>query len=148
MRSSISPIMSLGYSGKDNSGDPVGFLSNSGSRRVETMIGITGATGHLGNVIARTLIAGGEPVRMLARSADRAEEVGLPQGSVIHGDLSERDSLRKCFEGCDTVIHAAAHISVGRDTKPLIRTNVDGTNSVIEACRFAGVGKLITIGSI
>ena len=112
------------------------------------MIGITGATGHLGNVIARTLVARGEPIRMLARSVDRAKEVGLEQSSVVYGDLSDDDSLRGCFEGCRTVIHSAAYISVGRDTKALLRTNVDGTNSVIEACRFAGVGKLITIGSI
>ena len=112
------------------------------------MIGITGATGHLGNVIARTLVARGEPIRMLVRSVPRVRELGLPWESACHGDLSDGDSICRCFEGCETVIHSAALISVGHDRTALMRTNVDGTESVIDACRRQGVRRLITIGSI
>ena len=112
------------------------------------MIGITGATGHLGYVVARSLIAQGETIRALARSAKRVETVGLPASSVIYGDLSDVESLRGCFQGCEAVIHAAAHISLGHDRAKLQRTNVDGTVSVIEACRLEGVERLIAVGSV
>jgi dihydroflavonol-4-reductase len=113
------------------------------------MIGLTGGTGYLGNVIARSCIDLGRSFRALVRSEKKALSMGLSATSVVEGDLADPESLCRCFTDCDTVIHTAALISIDNlDAPELMNINLEGTQAVIDACIRSGVKRLVHVGSI
>lgn len=66
------------------------------------------------------------------------------------GDVRERDTLRRAIEGCDTVIHAAAlkRIEVGvYNPGQMFRTNIWGSENVVEASRDAGASRVMLIST-
>jgi dTDP-glucose 4,6-dehydratase len=65
---------------------------------------------------------------------------------VIAGDVCDRDCVREVVKGCDVVFHLAALIAIPysyRAPASYVRTNVEGTLNVLQACREAGVGRVI-----
>ena len=110
---------------------------------------VTGATGHVGNVIVRELLARGRMVKALLRkTSDNGVFKGMEVEKVI-GDILDLDSLIKAFSHADVVFHSAAIISImpGRN-KFIYKTNVAGTQNVIKACIKCGVKRLVYISSI
>lgn len=108
---------------------------------------VTGASGHLGANLVRALLARGEQVRVLVHR-DRRAVAGLDV-EVVEGDICVPDSLARVFSGADLVYHAAVQISLSMGDWPLLeRVNVVGTGNVVQACRQAGVRRLIHFSSI
>lgn len=109
-------------------------------------IGITGASGHVGNVLCRLLIEQGHSVNALYFSDKTALEglnVNLFQGSVL-----EPTSLLPFVEGCDIVINSAAIISIhGDPTGIVFKTNTEGPKNILEASIKTGVKKIIHLSS-
>ena len=104
---------------------------------------ITGATGQVGNAIARRLAADGVEPRALVRSHERARV--LPEGVVpVLGDVTDKSSLEAAFGGCATVYHAAGIPEQWRrDAGEFARVNVEGTRNVVEAALAAGVERFV-----
>ena len=104
---------------------------------------ITGATGQVGNAIARRLAADGVEVRALVRSPERARV--LPDGvQPVFGDVTDAASLREALDGAATVYHAAGIPEQWRkDTSEFARVNVEGTRNVVEAALGAGVERFV-----
>ncbi len=67
------------------------------------MITILGATGNIGSKIAGILIEKGEPVRLVARSADRLRSVAGKKAEALAGDALDTEFLIKAFTGADAV---------------------------------------------
>ena len=110
-------------------------------------IAITGASGHIGLVLCRELLAQGYAVRAQYHSETRGLE-GLPL-TLFKGDVMDPESLEALVNGCDAVIHAAARISIHGDPDGSVyRTNTEGTRNVLEACKQAGVKKLVHLSSV
>ena len=108
---------------------------------------VTGAAGHLGGCLVRTLRARGQQVRALVHRDRRALE-GLDV-EVIAGDVMNEESLRHAFSGADVVYHAAAYISISMgEHQRLHEINVVGTRNVVEACLHCGVKRLVHFSSI
>jgi dihydroflavonol-4-reductase len=108
---------------------------------------VTGASGHVGGVLVRTLIERGHRVRALVRGDARSLK-GLDV-ERIPGDVRDPVSLVEAFRGADVVVHAAAHVSVLRtDVRHTVAVNVGGTAAVLAACRRAGVLRLVHFSSI
>jgi len=117
-----------------------------------SMILVTGAGGQLGRRLVRRLVAEGYNVRAHYRSGEKAKRL-CPNGvNFVLGDLLETSWLTRAAIGCDYVIHSAARVSVrplnSADTEYMYRVNVEGTRLVVEACREAGVKRLIYISSV
>jgi len=67
------------------------------------MIAILGATGNVGGKIADILIKKGEPVRLIARSADKLRTVVGKQATAFAGDATNAEFLVKAFKDVDAV---------------------------------------------
>ncbi|MFA5316855.1 MAG: NAD-dependent epimerase/dehydratase family protein [Dehalococcoidales bacterium] len=71
---------------------------------------VTGAAGHLGSNLVRSLIDRKWQVRALVRNDTRALE-GLDI-EFASGDVLDEKSLREAFTGADVVFHLAGRISI------------------------------------
>ncbi|OGO62317.1 MAG: epimerase [Chloroflexi bacterium RBG_19FT_COMBO_49_13] len=110
---------------------------------------VTGATGHIGNVLVRLLLAQGESVRaMLIPGEDPSPLMGLDV-EIIEADVLDYQSLLKAFDHIEVVYHLAGIISIlpGKDHM-LQAVNVIGTRNVIQAARNKDVRRLVYTSSI
>jgi nucleoside-diphosphate-sugar epimerase len=102
---------------------------------------VTGGGGFLGGAIIRALVARGDSARSYTRSHyPWLEEIGAE--STL-GDLKDQTTLTQAMQGCDVVFHVAAKAGVWGAESEFVQTNVEGTRTVLKACRDAGVRKLV-----
>jgi len=107
---------------------------------------VTGASGHLGANLVRALIERRWQVRALVRQDTRAL-AGLDI-ELFSGDVLDEESLREAFTGADVIFHLAGRISiVSWDRKEVEAVNITGVKNVVEACKSAGVKRLIHTSS-
>ncbi len=102
---------------------------------------VTGASGMLGGATARALLRRGDDVTVLQRRPS-----GLPCREVL-GDVAEPGVVAGAARGQDAVVHLAAKVDVTGPWREYERANVTGTRRVVEACRSAGVGRLVHVSS-
>ena len=110
---------------------------------------VTGASGHIGNVLVRLLNERGERVRaMLMPGEDPTPLKGLDV-ELFEADVLDYQSLLKAFDHVEVVYHLAGIISIlpGKDHM-LQAVNVIGTRNVIQAARSCGVRRLVYTSSI
>ncbi len=113
------------------------------------MILVTGATGHIGNVLVGKLLDAGESVRaLILPGEDTLPLQDLPVEKVT-GDVLDQVSLREAMRGVSRVFHLAGIISIlpGRNDR-LRKVNVEGTKNILAAARDSGVDRLIYTSSI
>ena len=113
------------------------------------MIVVTGATGHIGNVLVRELIACGQTVRALILPDDNLRPLLGLNAEIVHGDVTDLRSLESAFTGADLVFHLAGIVTIMSSMKKVLeRVNVGGMRNVVAACRVTGVNRLIYTSSI
>ena len=71
------------------------------------MIVVTGASGHVGGLVARELAARGEPVRLVVRDAARAP--ALDGAELVEADYGDPDSLARALHAGDSVFMVSMH---------------------------------------
>jgi nucleoside-diphosphate-sugar epimerase len=109
---------------------------------------ITGATGLLGSHVAEALVARRERVRALVRPGSDASFLRPLGVALATGDLGDPASLRKAVEGADVVYHCAARVGDWGPWPAFQEGVIDATANLLDACRAAGVGRLLHISSI
>ena len=77
--------------------------SNSIKDREEPMYVITGATGNTGSEVAEKLLAEGEQVRVVGRSAKRLEPFVKKGAEAFVADITDAGALTKAFSGAKGV---------------------------------------------
>lgn len=102
---------------------------------------VTGASGLLGGGVARALAERGDSVTVLQR---RPAGLGLPE---VLADVADAAAVRHACAGHDAVVHLAAKVNVVGPWSQYQRVNVDGTRAVLDACRIAGVSRLVHVSS-
>jgi dihydroflavonol-4-reductase len=112
------------------------------------MVIVTGGSGHVGNVLVRALLSKGYKVGVIDRDPkDKALE-GL---DIVYyqGDIRDLDFLTNIFKKAKYVCHLAGIISIAPGKEQLMYdVNVEGTKTVIEACKKAKVQRLLYTSSI
>ena len=108
---------------------------------------VTGGSGFIGGALIERLNSEGWDVRALARSERAAQRVREFGAEPAMGDLEDRDRVRAGAEGCEVAFHAAAKVEDWGDPADFERLNVRGTRNVIDACRAAGVRRLVHVGT-
>jgi dihydroflavonol-4-reductase len=113
------------------------------------MILITGATGHIGNVLVRELLSEGETVRAVYAPGDSTVSLDGLEIEKIPVDILDYNALKAVFEGVDTVYHLAGIISiVPFYQKRVYQVNVEGTKNVLRASKEYGIKRLVYVSSI
>ena len=105
---------------------------------------VTGATGFLGGVLARRLVARGDHVRVLVRPASDRSALDDLNVEFVEGDVTDRASLDAAVRGCDRVFHSAALVKTWlRDRSRYAQVNVEGTRNLVQAALDAGVTRIV-----
>src|ERR1035441_2848543 len=113
---------------------------------------VTGAGGFIGSHLTERLVTEGASTRALVHYnalgtwgwLDHCEV--QDQVEVIAGDVCDRDRVRDAVKGCEVVFHLAALIAIPYSYQAptsYVRTNVEGTLNVLQACREAGVARVL-----
>jgi dihydroflavonol-4-reductase len=113
------------------------------------MILVTGASGHIGNVLAALLYQNGhKDLRLMVRGSGTAHIEPYAR-EIVRADICDADAVMKAVEGCSDVFHLAASIQMTSARKQrLYDINVGGTRNVVKACLAHGVKRLVHMSSI
>ena len=113
------------------------------------MIVVTGATGHVGNVLVRELIKRGLIVRTLVLPDEDCHPLDGLNVEIVRGDITDPKSLEAVFTGSDLVYHLAGIVTIMPGmTEVLERVNVGGVRNVAAACRATGIRRMVYTSSI
>ena len=117
---------------------------------------ITGATGLIGGWLTKKLYeAGADVVCLIRDNVPQSELVRtnlINKVKVVKGDICDRDLMERIMGEyeVDTVMHLAAQAIVGianRNPVTTFEANIQGTWSVLEACRRSPKVKQIVLAS-
>ena len=114
---------------------------------------VTGGAGFIGCNLARHILAKGHQVVVLDDfSTGKRSNISDILGDIklVEGDIRDRKTVDEALAGCSAVFHEAALGSVPRSIAEPARThdaNVNGTVSLLEAARAAGVRRIIFAAS-
>lgn len=110
---------------------------------------VTGATGHIGNVLVRKIIERGEKVRVLTLPGKSVESISGLEVEAAQGDILNLDAVFESFRGIRGVFHLAGIISIMPGKNQFVRrVNVDGTKNILRAAKESRVEKLVYTSSI
>lgn len=115
------------------------------------MIVVTGATGHIGNVLVRQLYnhKNGTKLRVLVPPGETLESL---KGTVVETavcDVTDYSSVVDAIRGAELVLHLAGVISIVNGRRDLMRrVNVTGTKNVLDAARECGVPRVVYVSSV
>ena len=117
---------------------------------------VTGATGLIGGWLVKSLLAAGADVVCLVRdwvpqSIFVSDEL-MHNVKVVRGDVNDQQLMERVLGEyeVDTVIHLAAQTIVGianRNPVSTFEANIQGTWSLLEACRRSPTVKQIVVAS-
>lgn len=111
---------------------------------------VTGGEGFIGSHLVEALLGAGADVRVLSYynafgNRGWLDTLGL-DAEVLPGDVRDADRVAQAVAGRDVVFHLAALIGIPYSyeaPESYVQTNVQGTYNVANACRRAGVGRLV-----
>lgn len=107
---------------------------------------VIGGGGFVGKALAKALLAQGCTVVSISRGS--YPELGALGIECIKADIGYGcDRWWQALKGCDGVFHTAAKVDMWGGYDGFFRANVLGTRNVIEACRRAGVNRLVFTSS-
>ena len=107
---------------------------------------VTGGAGFIGSHLVDALVAEGADVTVLDNlTTGRAANVD-PRARLVSGSILDAELVAKLVDGADEVFHLAAAVGVRHildDPVGSLRTNIHGTENVLESCARSGTPVLI-----
>jgi len=125
---------------------------------VDSSILVTGGTGSFGQAFVKTLLMKSGAKRIIVFSRDELKQHEMKITFAEHrdrlrffiGDVRDLDRLKRAFQGVDYVVHAAALKQVPAleyNPTEAIKTNILGTENVVNAAIEKGVKKVLLIST-
>jgi uncharacterized protein YbjT (DUF2867 family) len=105
---------------------------------------IVGATGYVGTLLTRALVADGRPVRALSRHPPRVEPGGPVE--TVAGDVLKDEGLDAALEGCDAAYYLVHSMEAG--TSSFEARDRLAAENFVAACGRAGVDRVVYLGGI
>ncbi|KAJ52330.1 NAD dependent epimerase/dehydratase [Clostridium tetanomorphum] len=115
---------------------------------------VTGSEGFIGSHLTERLVEIGADVTALVQYnsfnnwgwIDTFDKKVKDSINVVTGDIREYDGMKRIVKGQEVVFHLAALIAIPYSyVSPMayVRTNVEGTTNVLEACREYEIEKIV-----
>lgn len=118
---------------------------------------VTGGTGSFGKKFIKIMLEEYHPAKIIVFSRDELKQHEMringyndPSLRYFIGDIRDRDRLPRAFAGVDIVVHAAALKQVPAcEYNPMeaVKTNILGSQNVIDAALDCGVDKVLAIST-
>ena len=119
---------------------------------------VTGGAGFIGSHLIRSWLAShpsDEVVNLdLLTYAGSRERLADVEGSrhyrFVQGDIRQPKTVGQAMEGVQVVVHFAAETHVDRsitDAAPFLRTNVEGTYTLLQAAQAVGVKRFVHLST-
>jgi UDP-N-acetylglucosamine 4,6-dehydratase len=117
---------------------------------------ITGGTGSIGSRLADYLIKNTKAKKIIIFSRDEQKHFEMekkfnnPRVRYLIGDVRDKSRLDLALKGIDLVFHTAAQKHVGLseyNPQECIKTNINGTQNVIESCIYNNVKKFLLVST-
>jgi dihydroflavonol-4-reductase len=117
---------------------------------------VTGANGHVGNGLARSLATRGYKVRASVRDARDASKTAALDGAgiadIVSLDIRDPEAFAQAADGIEIIFHVAAtyalHIADAQSADDLLRDSLEGTRSAISAAKSCGARKVVMTSSV
>src|SRR5215470_4957657 len=101
---------------------------------------ITGGAGFVGSALVRAFLAAGYTVRVLVRATSPRDNLAGLDVECVEGDICDATSVARAMADVCYLVHTAADYRLWtRDPEALVRTNVEGTRTVMDAALNADV---------
>lgn len=111
------------------------------------MFAITGATGHTGNVAAKTLLARGHKVRVIGRSADRLKPLAEAGAEPFVADITDTERLTEAFRGVEGIYAMVPPNPTGNDFRAFQERVSDAIASAVTNSKVMFVVSLSSMGA-
>jgi nucleoside-diphosphate-sugar epimerase len=111
------------------------------------VIVVTGGSGFMGRHLVRRLRASGRAVTVLDL-APLPEDLAAAGVRLVQASIIDAARVAEALAGARAVVHLAAKVSDFGAARDFERLNVDGTRTVAEAARAAGVARMVLMSSV
>lgn len=109
---------------------------------------VTGATGHVGNVLVKELYYQGYKVTSLVLPNDNISSID-PYTEIVRGNILDYEFLKKEIQGYDVVFHLAGMVEIGTGKKKKIyKVNVGGVENILKVCQENHIKRLVYTSSV
>lgn len=105
---------------------------------------VTGATGNTGSVVAKALLARGQKVRAIGRSADRLQPLAKLGAEPFEADITDADVLAGAFNGAQAVY---AMVPPDFRTQDYMAHSEQGSDALASALERSGVKHAVALSS-
>lgn len=111
---------------------------------------VTGGNGHLGNNLIRLLLSNKQKVRTTVRNIHKTEPFKGLDCEVVQADITDRESLKKAFQGVTNLYAVAANFSMwAKNPKTEIYdNNMQGTQNVFDIAKECGIKNIVYVSSV
>jgi uncharacterized protein YbjT (DUF2867 family) len=109
------------------------------------MYAILGASGHTGCIVAKTLLARGQEVRVVGRNPERLQKFTTHGAVAVTADNTDASALTKAFQGADSV-YALLPPNVTSNDYRSYQDRV--TDAITTAIKNTGVKNVVVLSSI
>ena len=104
---------------------------------------VTGATGYIGNNLAKKLADDGNILHALCRN-EKTTLLSHPNIKIFKGDIINTQSIEKAMQDCEQVYHLAAYARVwAKDMSTFYKLNVEGLRNVLDAAKKFNIQKIV-----
>jgi len=119
---------------------------------------VTGGAGFIGSNLVRWLLAerpewevvNFDALTYAGNLASLTDVESNPHYRFVKGDCTDAEAVRSAMAGCSMVMHLAAESHVDRsilDPGPFLRTNVIGTQVMLDSARFHKVERFLLVST-
>ncbi len=116
---------------------------------------VTGGAGFIGSHLVDKLVAQGEEVTVIddlseGRTVNISDHLKSGSARLVIGSILDRSLLNNLISNVSVVYHLAAIVGVDkayRESYNMIKTNIEGTQTVLEVCRQFGVNATLASSS-
>jgi dihydroflavonol-4-reductase len=109
---------------------------------------VTGATGFIGSHLVHALLARGDDVRVTLRPTSPTTALEGLDVERVTADITDARAMRRAAKGIERAFHVAGTVNLRKPADEVLRTNAEGTRTVLDACLAAGVERAVHVSSV